>query len=58
MSKEPTSFRLSPDGRRLLGELARRLGVSRTAVLEVLIRQKARQEGIDPAPRPGRRKPE
>jgi hypothetical protein len=58
MSKEPTSFRLSPDGRRLLGALARRLGVSRTAVLEVLIREKAKQEGIDTVPRPGRRKPE
>jgi hypothetical protein len=58
MSKEPTSFRLSPDGRRLLEELSRRMGVSRTAILEVLIREKAKQEGIDTAPRGGRRKPE
>jgi hypothetical protein len=41
-----------------LGELARRLGVSRTALLEVLTREKARQEGIDTAPWQGRRKPE
>jgi hypothetical protein len=46
MSKEPTSFRLSPDGRLLLDALASRLGVSRTAILELLIREKAKQEGM------------
>jgi hypothetical protein len=46
MSKEPVSFRLSPEGRRLLNELSRRLGVSRTSILELLIRQKAKEEGI------------
>jgi hypothetical protein len=46
MSKEPTSFRLSTDGRRLLDQLASRLGVSRTAILELLIREKAKQEGV------------
>jgi hypothetical protein len=51
MSKEPTSFRLSTDGRRQLDLLASQLGVSRTAILELLIREKAKKEGIAlPAP--------
>jgi hypothetical protein len=37
--KRSISLRLSADGLRLLAELARRQGISRTAVLELLILQ-------------------
>lgn len=36
------TFRLSAEGRRMLEKLASHFGMSRTAVLEWLIRQKAR----------------
>lgn len=42
--KEPTSFRLSPEALELLAWLAARLGVSQAAVLEMLIRERARKE--------------
>lgn len=45
--KQTTTIRLSPDGRRLLAELARRQGISRTAVLELLIRQEAEKRGVE-----------
>ena len=45
--KHATSLRLSPEAKRLLEELANRLGVSRSAVLELAIREYARREGID-----------
>jgi hypothetical protein len=40
------SFRLTPEARRLLAALAEKKGISMTAVLEVLIRQEAKEEGI------------
>jgi predicted transcriptional regulator len=47
MEKAPrTSFHLSPEARRLLDELAKAKGLSKTGVLEVIIRDAARQEGI------------
>lgn len=42
--KHPTSFRLSVEALQLLGWLAERLGVSQAAVLEMLIRERARKE--------------
>jgi predicted DNA-binding protein len=39
-----TSFRLSVEAHRLLEELAAKLGISQTAVLEILIREMAKQE--------------
>lgn len=43
MTETPhTSFRLSPEARVLLGALASHYGLNRTAVLEWLIREKAR----------------
>jgi hypothetical protein len=45
--KEATTVRLTPTGRRLLSELHDRLGMPRSAVLEMLIRQKARDEGLE-----------
>jgi hypothetical protein len=42
----PTSFRLSDEARRLLGEIARMQGIGVTQVLEWVIREKARELGI------------
>lgn len=44
MKKGATSFRLSGEARRLLRELAEFLGISQTAVLEILVREKAKVE--------------
>jgi predicted DNA-binding protein len=44
--KIATSFRLSPEGLELLRALAERLGISQTAVLEMLIREKAEEKGL------------
>jgi hypothetical protein len=41
-----TSYRLTPEARRLLAALAERKGVNKTAVLEILIRKEAKEEGI------------
>lgn len=41
-----TAFRLSVEGKGLLSALARHLGVSQTAVIELAIRDKAKAEGI------------
>ena len=40
------SFRLTPEARRLLAALAEKKGISKTAVLEILIRQEAKEEGL------------
>ena len=42
---KPTSFRLSEQARRLLAQLADQYGISQTAMLEILIREKAKQDG-------------
>ena len=41
-----TSVTLSDEAKKLLEELAKKYGVSQTAILELLIREKARQEGL------------
>ena len=41
--KQSTSFRLSAEARKLLEKMAAEDGVSQTAVLELLIRQAARE---------------
>ena len=46
MPKAKTSFELSPEGLQLLGALATRAGLSRTAVVETLIRKQAEREGL------------
>jgi len=43
---KPTTFRLSEEARRILAELAEIKGVSMTAVLETLLRDEAKREGI------------
>ena len=40
------SFRLTPEARRLLAGLAQKKGISMTAVLEILIRKEAKEEGL------------
>jgi predicted DNA-binding protein len=45
-TKRATSFRLSHEALRLVKELATSLGISQTAVLEIIIREKAKQENI------------
>ena len=44
--KQQTGFRLSEEALRLLDALGARHGLTRTAVLEMLIREAARQQGI------------
>ncbi len=44
--KKATSLRLSQEAKDLLAKLSRKLGISQTAVLELSIRQTAKQEGI------------
>lgn len=45
-TSHPTSFRLSVEARRMLGELESHLGLKRSAILEMLIRERHRAEGI------------
>lgn len=42
----PTSVRLTPTAQRLWEELAERMGLSKAGVLETLLREKAKAEGI------------
>jgi predicted transcriptional regulator len=46
MKKNPTSIRLSDEAKRLLALLAEAFGISQVAVLEILIREKAKKEGV------------
>lgn len=48
--KTSISFRLSSEARRLLKALSENLGISQAAVLEIVIREKARHEGVDKRP--------
>src|SRR5258708_8733226 len=45
----PVSLRLTDDAFRMLGDLANSLGVSKSAVIEMAIREKARREYEDDA---------
>jgi hypothetical protein len=51
-SKNPSSFRLSPEALELIGKLAEHLGISKTSVVEMAVRQLSRREMAD---RPGKR---
>jgi hypothetical protein len=42
--KRPVSFRLSAEARRILAALARKYGLTRTAVLEMLLRQAIKKD--------------
>lgn len=45
--KKLTGFRLTRAAREKLDALAKKFGISQTAVLEITIREKAEEEGID-----------
>jgi hypothetical protein len=45
-AKQTMTIRLTGCGHRLLAELARRQGISRTAVLELLIRKESEEKGV------------
>jgi len=47
MAKIFYGFRLTLEANRLLNALARKLGFSRSAVVELAIRMLARQEGVE-----------
>jgi len=46
-NKSNTSLRLTPEAIRLLRELAKKLGVSQTAIMEMAIRRMAEQENVE-----------
>jgi hypothetical protein len=46
MKKNPTRIRLADEAKRLLALLAEQLGISQVVVLEILIREKAKKEGV------------
>ena len=45
-SKHLTSMRLSPEAKRLLSLLAKKLSISQAAVFELAIREYAKREGV------------
>jgi len=46
VSKHKTSIALSVEAKRLLAALAKNLGVSQSAVIELLIRERAKRERL------------
>ena len=44
--KKPTAIRLTGEGKELLENLSRQLGVTQTAVMEMAIRRMAQQEKV------------
>lgn len=46
LMKTPTSFRLTKEAQTLLAALASKDGISRAAVLELLVRRESRERGI------------
>lgn len=44
--KKKTTIVLTPEGKSLLEALAKKFGISQTAVLEMTLRDKAKQEGL------------
>ena len=48
MVKKTTSFALEPEALELLRALAARMGLSLTATVQTLIRNRARREGLRP----------
>lgn len=53
-NKQATSIRLTPEAKRLVKELAKRLGVSQTAIMEIAIRRLAESEGVQQEDRNGK----
>jgi predicted transcriptional regulator len=46
LEKKSTSIRLSDEARRLVTELAKKLGVHKSSILEMAIRKLAEKEGL------------
>ena len=46
MKNKKTSITISDEAKKLLEELAKKYGVSQTSIIELLVREKAKQEGI------------
>ena len=46
MTKKHTSYRISEEGKQIIGLLARRLGVNETSVVEMAVREMAEKRGI------------
>lgn len=44
--KYPTSIRLTPEAARLLKEVAKKLGITQAAVMEIALRRLAEIEGV------------
>lgn len=44
--KKPTSYRLSREGLRLAAALAKKLGIPKTAVIEIALREMAERKGV------------
>jgi replication initiation and membrane attachment protein DnaB len=47
MNKKKTSHNLTLEALRLLKALAQKYGINQTAMLEIIIREKAKSEGLD-----------
>jgi antitoxin component of RelBE/YafQ-DinJ toxin-antitoxin module len=45
-TKKPTSIRLSEDGKRIRKQLAKKLGLSESAIVELALRRLAEVEGL------------
>ena len=45
-NKESTSIRLTPEAKRLLRELAKKLGVSQAAIMEMAVREFAEKRDV------------
>lgn len=46
MSKKKRSYTLTDEADRLLNAIAKKMGISKTAVLEIAIREKAKREVV------------
>jgi hypothetical protein len=44
--KKKTTMLLTPEAKQLLEALAKKYGISQTALLEMILRDRARQEGL------------
>jgi uncharacterized protein (DUF1778 family) len=44
--KTPISIRFTPKAKELIAKMAESLGVTKTAIIEMAIREKAKKEGI------------
>jgi antitoxin component of RelBE/YafQ-DinJ toxin-antitoxin module len=55
MHREIVKFRTSEEGKRLADAIARRMDLSTSSAMRVLVREKAEQLGVTPITQPDRR---